>query len=216
MSSESISPQEMEAVVLEKLRKQYEEQGFDFILHPAPAQVPAFLGNYRPDALATKPGTRLVIEVKGTQNHSTERSLREIRKLFEGQEDWKFVVIYGRQPFPTSKIQAPSEDEIRTHLTGVRVLLSQGHRRAALVMAWSLMEAALNRLQSDAGKARTPGTVIEHLSSLGYLTPEAQAKLRPLISLRNRIVHGDVAAEPDNADIDTLLDAIEQSLSIED
>lgn len=89
------SPAEFERHFLDKLQAQYIEQGFTFIAHPGREQIPEFLGSYRPDAIARKPGTNIAIEVKQYANPAAERSLKEIRRLFEGHPDWQFVISYG-------------------------------------------------------------------------------------------------------------------------
>lgn len=209
------SPAEFEQQSLEKLRSKYTQQGFTFIVNPERKHIPAFLGSYTPDAIACKPGSNIAIEVKQRANHDTERSLKEIRRLFEGHPDWQFVVSYGgHDPLTAMSISPASVESIRSRIEEVRSLASQGQRRAALVLGWSLLEASLHRLESEKGKRpRTPGTVVETLAMLGYIDPATEQKLRPLVSLRNRIVHGDVDADPSAEDIVTVLSAIDQAIS---
>ncbi len=208
------SPTEFERQSLEKLRKQYIAQGFNFIEHPGPDQLPEFLGAYSPDAIALKSGTNIAIEVKQRPNPASEQSLKEIRRLFEGHPDWQFVISYGgSDPLTAITIPPASAAAIRSRVKEVRELAEQGQERAALVLGWSLLEAALHRLESESGKRpRTPGTVVETLAMLGYLSPEIERRLRPLIALRNRIVHGDVDIEPSADDLDTILNAVEEAL----
>jgi uncharacterized protein YutE (UPF0331/DUF86 family) len=206
---------EFERHTLEKLREQYAEQGFTFIAHPGREQLPAFLGSYRPDAVAFKHDANIVIEVKQRTAPEAERSLQEIRRLFDGHPDWQFVVSYGgSDPLTATTIPPAPAERIRRRVAEVRALAAQGQGRAALVLGWSLLEAALHRLESERGKRpRTPGTVVETLAMLGYLSPEIERRLRPLVALRNRIVHGDVDAEPAANDLETILTAVEEALS---
>ena len=208
-------PTEFEQLSLEQLRARYTEQGFTFIVHPGREQIPAFLGSYRPDAIALKPGINIAIEVKQRSNVLAEKSLKDIRRLFKGHPDWQFVISYGgSDPLTAMAIAPASAAAIRSRMEEVRALTEQGQRRAGLVLGWSLLEAALHRLEGETEKRpRNPGTVVETLATLGYLSPTIEQRLRPMILLRNRIVHGDVGAEPSADDLHTVLTAVEQALS---
>ena len=47
----------------------------------------------------------------------------------------------------------------------------------------------------------------------GYIEPELERRMRDLVTLRNRVVHGDLAAEPAVADVELILSAIEATLN---
>jgi uncharacterized protein YutE (UPF0331/DUF86 family) len=209
------SAAEFERQSLEKLRAQYTEQGFTFIARPGRKQIPDFLGSYYPDAIAIKPGSNIVIEVKQRPSPAAERSLQEIRRLFEGHPDWQFVISYGgSDPLTEIAIPPASPAAIRSRMEEVRSLAAQGHKRAALVLGWSLLEAALHRSESEKDKRpREPGTLLETLATLGYISPAVERRLRPLVTLRSRIVHGDVDAEPTADDLESLLTAVDEALS---
>jgi len=206
---------ETERDFLEGLRKRYAAQGYSFVIEPRPNELPAFLGSYRPDAIASKPGSKLAIQVKSHADPAAEPSLKEIRRLFEGQPDWQFVVTYmGSDPLKTLTIPPSSTANVRRRVGEVRALAAEGQHRAAFVMAWSVLEAALHRIAGEKdSRPRTPGTVVQTLATLGYLEPALETRLRPLIVLRNRIVHGDLAAEPTPDDTHTVLTAVEQTLT---
>lgn len=210
-------PQEAEREFLAGLRAQFVDQGFTFVVDPPAHELPAFLGSYRPDAIAQKAGANIAIEVMRRPNAGAERPLTEIRRLFEGQSDWKLVVTdMGRDPLKTLTIPASSIPDIRRRVEETRALMIQGQPRAAFVMAWSLLEAALHRIDSEKGaRPRTPGTVVETLAMLGRIDPTLERRVRPLIELRNRVVHGDLQVEPSADDVRSVLSAVEQSLASE-
>lgn len=215
MNLNTQSALEFEQQALERLKSQYEEQGFTFFAHPERDAIPAFLGSYRPDAIARKPGNNVIIEVRQRSSAAAERSLNEIRRLVEGQPEWQFVITYGgNDPQTTTVIPTASAAAIRERLVEARSLAQQGHRRVAFTLGWFLLEAALHRLQGEESKRpRAPGTVVETLAMLGYLTPETERQLRPLIGLRNRIVHGDIEADPSDDDIKAVFKALDEALS---
>jgi uncharacterized protein YutE (UPF0331/DUF86 family) len=99
-------------------------------------------------------------------------------------------------------------------LEEVRALEEQGHHRPAFVMAWSLLESALQSVSDDVtSKPRTPGTVVQTLAMNGYIAPDTERRMRGLIALRNQIVHGDVIAEPAADDVNLVLAATEETLA---
>jgi len=209
------SPIEAKREFLEALRARYEKEGFTFTTYPYAAKLPDFLGSYVPDALAQKPGHNVAIEVKSQKTPSTDRTLRNIRRLFDGRSDWQFRVVFmGTDPLQSLTIPTAGSDTVRTRVKEVRALIAEGHLRPAFLMAWTLLEAALRTHYGEGtSRPRTPGTVVQTLAMNGYIEPEVENRLRTLIVLRNRIAHGDLDAEPATPDIEQVLSAIEETLS---
>jgi uncharacterized protein YutE (UPF0331/DUF86 family) len=207
--------QEAEGQFLETLRPRYEAEGFTFTIGPARTELPSFLGSYVPDALARKPGLNVAIEVKRYQSPATQQTLREIRRLFEGHADWRFNVVFaGAESLQSVTISPAQPETIRERMDEVAVLNDNGHQRAAFVMAWSLLEAALHLFDGEAtSRPRTPGTVVQTLAMNGYIDSDLERRMRALIELRNRIIHGDLSAEPTSSDVKLMLSAIEQTLA---
>jgi uncharacterized protein YutE (UPF0331/DUF86 family) len=212
-------PPETEREIIESLRNRYEDEGFTFTAPPDAVKLPDFLGSYVPDALAQKPGRNVVIEIKRRETPAaTERGLRDIRRLIEGRPDWRLdVVLMGVDPLQSVTIPPAEPGAISNRINEVRSLIADGYLRPAFLVAWSLLEAALLMLDGEAtNHPRTPGTVVQTLAMNGYIEPEIEQRMRALISLRNRIVHGDLTAEPATADVELVLSAIEQTLSAVD
>lgn len=211
-----LTAQERENEFLEGLRQRFEDQGFDFIIQPDRSLVPKFLKDFTPDAIATSPERKLVIEVKSRPARRMTESLESIRHLFEGQNDWELVVLYVSGDEDQTQISEAKPADILARLTSVRALLDQGHTRESFVMAWSLLEASLKATEvGKRGPARKPGTVVQALTMNGYIDASTANRLRSLIPLRNQIVHGDVKAEPSIGDVDFVLRVVESAMSIE-
>lgn len=207
--------QSAEATFLEGLRAQYERHGFTFVAHPATRDLPPFFGAYQPDAIATKAGQAIAIEIKSRKSSATDLSLQRIRRLFEGQKDWAFAVAYlGSDAASSIQIPIARTATIHDQVKEIEALASDGHLRAAFVMAWSLLEAAMRRFDSE-GNAKPvgPGTVVQTLAMQGLITPDMEQALRPMVVLRNRVVHGDLGAEPTIDDLDLVLAAVSQTLT---
>jgi uncharacterized protein YutE (UPF0331/DUF86 family) len=203
-----------EAQFLETLRPRYESEGYEFIVTPARADLPPFFDSYEPDAIARKAGSNVAIEVKRHQSATTERTLQEIRRLFDGHADWKLNVVFmGFEPLHSATIPLVEPSAIRNRLNEVNTLCRGGHLRSGFILAWSLLEAAFRTLGGvDFNRPRTPGTVVQTLAMNGYIDTDLERQLRGLIELRNRIVHGDVDAEPTRLEIELVVSAIQNTL----
>jgi hypothetical protein len=200
---------------LASLEAQYLARGYSFIREPRPEQLPAFLQSYSPDAVARKAGENVAIEVRPSPRSGLDQKLEQIRRLFDGHPDWKLVVTYlGSDPDETISIAPATADALTRRAHEIRELVAQGQNRAAFVMSWSLLEAVLHSLESDRqARPYRPGTVLQALAMLGHVDPSLEAQLRPLIALRNRIVHGDLSAEPTTNDVELLLAAVHNSIA---
>lgn len=200
---------------IETLRARYEKDGFTFQAEPGLDQLPDFLAGYQPDAVAHKSGQYVAIDVRRGPGPS-EPSLPAIRRLFDGHPDWRLhVAVMANDPLRTIAIRRADPAEIRAHDAEIRALYAAGHRRAAFVMAWALMEAALRLTRDEAASANPPGTVVQALAMNGLIEPETERSLHALVALRNRIVHGDLAAEPTADELGLVLAAVESVLSEE-
>jgi uncharacterized protein YutE (UPF0331/DUF86 family) len=202
---------------LDGLRARFEDEGYTFIAFPDQAELPAFLGAYVPDALARKSTHNIAIEIKGRRTASTEHSLRDVRRLFDGHPDWQLQVFYvGADPSQSATIPVADPARIRRGIDEVQALVRQGHPRSAFVTAWSLLEAAFRTLEGEtASQPAKPGTVVQALAMRGYIGPDLDQRMRDLIALRNRVVHGDLSIEPTKSDVEVVLSALEETLSAE-
>src|SRR5688572_10891025 len=93
-----------ERLVLDRLREQFESDGYEFVVHPV--SLPSFLGDYRPDAIALKGNGGVVIEVKSRRHSGADKRLSELTRLFVDQADWRFDVVYSDAPTLVPQINA--------------------------------------------------------------------------------------------------------------
>jgi hypothetical protein len=207
--------QEAEVTFLESLRSEYENKGYSFIIHPSRSDLPDFFATYEPDAVARRPGHNVAIEVKSRATPTVQLSLQRIRQLFEGRPDWQLRVAYmGSDAAGVRRLPVPSRTAVLDRTKDIERLVAAGNIRAAFVVAWSLLEAALNSALPKADKRpRTPGTIVQTLAMDGLISDELEQSLRSLVELRNRVVHGDLTAEPSGADVHVVLSAVKAVLS---
>ncbi len=205
-----------EAKVLERLKSAYKQRGFAFFSPPKREMIPAFLGGYVPDALAIRDRENVLIEVKLRQNTSSEPMFADIRRKIADHKDWKLDVVYAAERRDDSiSIDPPRLDILHQQINEVRELDRTNHRRAAFVLAWSLLEATLNHVRSETrvDQLRSPGQVIQSLATEGYVSRDVEKKLRELSVLRNRIIHGDIGVSVTSNDVEYVLAAIRETLA---
>lgn len=208
-----LSPEENERQALERLRQRFERQGYTFMLHPDKSQVPDFLGSYKPDAIARSETKNVVVEVTRPRSAASHVRIEKIRRLFEGQPNWELFVVYSSSP-DEQTIPTATPSDIRNRVSEAQRMADQGYRREAFISAWSLLEAALKANEhGKEGRPRTPGTVVQSLAMNGYIDDVSERRLRQLIQLRNRIVHGDVNAEPTLENVQQVLRAVVGTLA---
>ena len=209
--STTIGTEEMR--FLEGLRPRYEQGGYQFLVNPDTSILPAFFSSYRPDAIAIKDGKKIAIEIKSRSTEASRNSIERIRKLLSDHPEWELLVAYvGSEFSQSSRLPAPAVSDVAGRISEVREL-ARTHPRAAFLVAWRLLEAALNAVMPDADKRpRRPGTVVEALAMDGYISSETEASLRSLVDVRNRVVHGDLNVEPSEMDVAKVLDAVISTL----
>ena len=217
MSAARHEPSQAELDLLNSLRRQYQAEGFSFEVAPDRMGLPEFLGSYVPDILARKGDEYVVIEVKKNRSRASDLTLQQIRSRFEGQPNWKFVVAYvADDPLKSLTIKPSAVSVIRRQLDDVRTLAEQGYHRVAFILGWTLLESALLNVEAEQeARPRTPGSVVQALTMLGRIDPDTERRLRPLILLRNAVVHGDLTVEPTATDVSFLVSVIEGALSDE-
>jgi len=97
----------------------------------------------------------------------------------------------------------PGPAEIEAGLASPAKLAAEGQEGAALLLSWSLFEAAARRRilrdDQDPGRPETPLGLANTLAYLGHIDENELERLREIAGLRNQIAHGffkaDVPAE---------------------
>ena len=212
-----LSSQKTEADMLKRLKASYERQGYSFVAQPAQKELPSFLGNYRPDAIASKGDLNIVIEVKSRGTRASDILLSDLQNRIAPYKNWKLSVVFASEEQESlTTIPVPQPELIRQGIVEVEELLATSHTRAAFMLAWSLLEAAHNRVSGDeVNHLRSPGQVIQSLATRGYISTTAERSLRSLSDLRNRIVHGDLGADASSDNVKQVLSAIGETLALE-
>jgi uncharacterized protein YutE (UPF0331/DUF86 family) len=184
---------ERERAALDQLEPQLLRKGYQLIRNPSSKDLPSFLNGYVPDAVAIGKSPKIAVEIKGREGADAERNLSEIRRLFDGRDDWTLQVYYYSSLMPA--VEKLSVDRLN-ELEGTVEKLVEVNSQAAFVLAWSVLEASLREagLLDDT----TSGTsrIIGLLASQGFVKGDQVQEFLGLSDLRNRIIHGQLDIEP--------------------
>ncbi len=215
MSASARSLSAPEATILERLRDRYESQGFKFVAEPKAEALPAFMQGYVPDAIASRSGVNVAIEVKRDTTDVTQRQAQWIKSLFDSQPDWQFRIVYANDDQALASQGAPpTREDVLSSLEEAQTLQARGHAKAAFLMAWALLEAALNARRGEA-RPRGPSVLLQSLAMHGFISPEVERRMRPLVQLRNRVAHGDLSASVELSDVQTVIEAVRMALELD-
>ena len=191
---------ERERQQLASIASEYQRQGYEVKLQPAPADLPDFLIDFKPDLIAIGKGETVVIEVKSRDELKDEQSIASLEAAIRDRPGWRFeLVIDGkagdfRETLDAAQIRASAEE--------AEGLQRHGHLAAALLLLWSATEGALRLLANRENielESLAPGYVLKRLYTLGLLGREQYRTLDETMRLRNHAAHGfQVSVIPQN------------------
>jgi len=200
----------VEREALDAIEPRLTSAGYRFVRRPDPLQLPDFLRDAAPDAVALGGPPNLLIEVLrrpafDDANVKTGK-IDKIKSSLAGHPDWRLEVILARQSLAAPKVASASEIALR--IDEVR-RLAASEPSGAVLLAWSLLEAAVRGLEPEGGQpALSPGALIELAVSLGYLSQDDGEALRHNARRRNAIAHGDLSAPATADEVADVLDRV--------
>lgn len=203
-----------EATALDLYASRLAAQGYRVLRDPDERDMPAFLEGFRPDAvaLARPPKANLVVEVvhKGHQQRDAVGRVRRLRALLAGHDDWRLEILYAG--VIERELPSTTPEAVQAALSAAR-RLSATEPRAALLLAWSALEAATRPLEpKSASRPLRAGSLVELLAAEGHILPSEADRLRELSDLRNRLAHGDLSADVTADEIREVANFAEQLL----
>lgn len=178
---------------------EYESKGFFVEQQP---RLKAF-GAYTPDFVATRGAEKIVVEVKYSSG-SREDDLRRADQLAQyaeiaSKQGWQFeVVVIG----PKRPQKPMPENKVELRFTEAEKLLKNKHIEAALLIAWSALEAVLRRYaekKRHTGPSQ-PASLIKNLYAEGLISEQAFRVLQRANIARGRLAHG-MDVKPPSSDL---------------
>ncbi|MBV9880592.1 MAG: hypothetical protein JO180_08850 [Gemmatirosa sp.] len=184
------------ASAVERVASNYRAWGYEIVFEPSAADLPRFLGDYRPDLLARKADEAVLIEVKDTASAETYARYQEIASRLREHRGWRLdlVVANPRDRLPgAGSHPVLSESDIHSRYREAEGLMASGHVSAAFLLAWAATEAALRLLAETSAiavqRANTP-TLLKQLVTEGVISREQYDALWSIYQRRNVVAHG--------------------------
>jgi len=203
---------------LQTVGRRYRRQGYTVIVEPRGDDLPPFLARFTPDLIAYNDRESVVVEVKARRDLPTSTDIVDLATAVDGRDGWRFdlaLVKPERTPLVADDADALTRHEIGSRLDEARQLARGRQNDAALLLAWSAIEAALRlvaRQQRIALDDEQPAYVIKQLYTLGVLSRRDYEVLRQGLETRDTIAHGFRPARMEPSLVDDLADLAEQLL----
>ena len=178
------------------IAEEYRRRGYEVIEEPAQEQLPDFLSGYHPDLLIRKGDEARVVEVKSRAALTKEPQIRELARLLHAKPNWNFelVIVGEEEQLRTPEGAHPFDrDDILRGIQASEQLLELGFSEAALLLAWSSLEAAVRLL------AREEDLILDRLDPLyilnqavmhGVISRDEYNFLTNVMKYRNALAHG--------------------------
>lgn len=190
---------------LDNLIPALEAEGFTIFLHPSREILPAFMGNYRPDAIAVRPDKKIAIEVK-TNLSSSRQEIAKIQQEVSRHPEWELRVYYSPPPTQEEPLATASLSSIEDALVEADKVRQAGHMRAALIASWAILEAAARALlPEELARPQRSEKLVDVLGGEGALTPTEVDRLRCALKARNAAAHGQLDAVVNPSDVDAVI-----------
>lgn len=211
-------PSQVERQLLGRMAEEYGDLGYQVILEPDPEELPDFLRDFRPDAIARKNGDNVVIELKRTDFVKPRHELKKLANAVSRHPGWqlRIVLVAGPPEEREAELPALSFEDVRHHKSSVEALYKSGQEAAALLLLWSLFEAAAHLRMQERGVKRqrpqSPVALAKDLVSVGSIRQADYKRLLHVIEIRNKIAHGFPNLKIDKRDYGTLEKIVDKVL----
>lgn len=208
------SVRERERILLDRLKENYEADGYQFFIEPPSDIVPKFLRSYRPDAIAIRADVSVIIEIKSTRSDREHPKLSQIAAAVAPEPHWKFVVYTLDEEDSANTLNAPKLDTLADRLQEIDDLIAKGFQKPAGIMSWSVLEG-LHRIIATrdnqvASRPFSPIQTIQFLEMNGLVNYDEGKFLRDFVKIRNAVLHGDFGMDFSEGAVKFLRDVVKR------
>jgi len=182
---------------INELAELYAREGYTVKREPSELDIPFNLNGFRPDLVATKEKSGLIVEVKGKLARLPVERFRTIAEEVSRHPGWRFLLVtlddVESQNLPGISEDLPQWTQLKDHAYQADGLLKNRKMEPALLYLWSIFEAALRKHAIDAAipVERFPvSRLINHMYSLGELTLSQYDLTNIVMKTRNKLAHG--------------------------
>jgi hypothetical protein len=163
---------------LERVAKQYEDEGYAVTIHPTAEKLPPFAKGFAVDLLATRARENVLVSVKRDRaNLEADPKVSRQAEVTNAQPGWRYDVVILEPSVPRHRpeYREPSIEQIERMLAEAEQIDGVSPR-AAFMLAWAGLEAAMRRVGQRAGIGgrigTQPLTLVRELYASGQLSPE--------------------------------------------
>lgn len=206
------------SIAVDRLKKEYESEGYRVLTgEEASEALPADLRDCEPDLVIQSRVRKSIVKIIWL--NESDPKLVTLSEALQSHPDWHLEVRF----FDESSFSSHAGVELKTvsrHLDTARELRMEGQTAAALLLLWSVFEAAGKHtlIAHDID----PPTIADHASLLldlayyGFIDDKEYERLRRIRTLRNLTAHGILDAPLDPDDFDFLLRSAERLIGSEE
>jgi hypothetical protein len=184
---------------VEKVADEYRAEGYTVITRPDAAHLPSFAADFSPDLLVTRTDENALVKVKRDRaDLQKDLDLPRQLEIVEKQRGWRYdvLVLHGDDPVRrlARKVGEPSLAQTQQMLDEAERVLPSETPRAALVLAWAGLTAAMRRTAQREGLNGKPGTqpvvLLHELYANGPLSLEDFRRLDDVRLVWMAIING--------------------------
>lgn len=200
--------------------QEYLSKGYEVIEEPAPDQLPDFLSDYRPDLLIRRGNEVTIVEVKSKSSLSKYPQVRDLARLLQGKPGWNFELILvaeGENLNVPEGVHPFEREDVVRGIEAAEALLKAGFPEAALLLAWSTVEATVRLLAEEEGiplDRLSPPYILKQVVTEGLISKDDYNFLLDAIKYRNALVHGFKVTYFDSALVRNLISTVKSILEL--
>ncbi|SMF95296.1 Holliday junction resolvase [Methylomagnum ishizawai] len=185
---------------IRSLAEQYTEAGFQVSIEPDTGAIPFDLGDYRPDFIAVKGGTGIIVEVKPSSARISVERFHALAEEVARHPGWRFVLVtpddVESDSVPGLAADLPAWQKLIEGVGRSRHLIDAGEYEPALLYLWGIFEGGLRKRAMEAAipVERFPvRRAVDHMYSLGEISVKDYDLVLAALAARNRLSHGAIA-----------------------
>jgi uncharacterized protein YutE (UPF0331/DUF86 family) len=182
---------------LQDVARQYREEGYSVLVHPAGAAIPSFVNGLELDIIASKPGENVIVEVAENRDSFAKKpELLRLVDVINAQPGWRFDLVILEPESAVERALAdshePTDKQLAEFLSRAEKMLGAQETESAVIYALAALEAIMRRVRgrADLNRTATPTELLTALYSNGFLSRPEYDTLRSGFRLRTHIVHG--------------------------
>ena len=190
----------------------YLRLGYTVNAHTTKSDLPEFVKSFRPDFIAIRGSDKRLVVVKSRLGGTSKRVPDSLFKQLEGHPEWmvEYYYVKGREDVsePIEESNTLTARIISERTKEARSLLLEGHREAAFVLVWSVLESILRNFAAKRRLGVRAGAeaISAELVATGYLDNSHHRLFQKVVPVRNALVHGFQSPEIEK---DTVLELID-------